>query len=154
MKTRISAVILVATVSVLFTSPLATQAQAPAQAVLGSVVNDVFNAVNAEDTQSALSLFADKATLDDRISGKAYISSEEIAAMLQGWERDGRQYRVTQESTINLARGLDAVFSQIEVSDSGFAWGEETTVALVYNGKIQRLDVTGVHLIPIQHWHR
>jgi hypothetical protein len=152
MKARILVAILMAIVSVFVMNGPGAQAQAPGQAVAGSVVFDLFAAISAGDMDSAMTTFAESASLGSRVNSTRYLGAEQIAAQLEDWHRDGRQYRVLQESIITLARGLNVVFSEVEVSDSGLVWGLETIESQVYNGRIQRLDVTGIRLIPIPYW--
>jgi hypothetical protein len=154
MKTRILVVTLVVMMmSVLFVNGQEAQAQAPLEAMPRSVIFDLFAALNVGDMDSALASFGEDASLGDSAGGRTYLNSAQIAARLAGWQHEGRQYRILQESTFNVARGLDVVFSDVEVSDEGMAWGQQSIVGLVYNGQIQRLDVAKMRLTPIQYWN-
>ncbi len=51
-----------------------------------------------------------------------------------------------------MTSGLDIVTSEVEISDRGIAWGQQTVMAVVYDGQIQKLYVTGFRLTPSQYW--
>jgi hypothetical protein len=152
MKKRTLVATLVAVMCAVLVGVGGAQAQVPMSATTSSVLLDLNAALNAGDMSAALAAYAGEVSLRVGAGSQWYVSADQIAAQLEKWQSDSsRQYRVLSESTINVARGVDVVFSEVEVSDSGLAWGQESIITQIYNGKIQRLDVTGMRPIPISY---
>ena len=128
---------------------LANGFQSEARPVLAA--HGLFTALNSSDTDSALASFAPGATVENRISGVTYRNSDQIAAMLEGWSKDGRQYTILNEQVTYVASGLDLVTSEVAVHDSGVEWREEL-MAVVYDDQIQNLYLRNIQLAPSQEW--
>lgn len=140
MKTRVLAVILVVMVlSILFVGGQQVQAQVPSGVVSLLAVDNLFEAINAGDMDLALESFASGATA-------------EIVGMLESWQREGRQFRVLQDRVTNVVADMDIVTSDVEISDRGIAWGQQTIVSVTYNDQIQKLYTTNIKLTPWQYW--
>jgi hypothetical protein len=153
MKAKIlSTVATVMVLSVLFLSGQATQAYAQPGAFPVLSIDNLFAALNESDVDSALLTFAPGALAESRPRQQAYLNLDEIASMLEGWQGDGREYQVLQHEITNIGAGLDMVWSEVEISDRGVAWGREEILTVVYSGQIQRLLVTGMRLTPFQYW--
>jgi hypothetical protein len=77
----------------------------------------------------------------------------DAVSMFAAWHRDGRRYAAIGDDQItSLANGLDIVRSEVEISDGGVAWAQQSIMAVVYHGRIQRIYVTGMRLTPWQYW--
>ena len=115
----------------------------PAHADIQPVMalDNVYTALNAGSVDSAVASFDPNATVVDSLQGKEYIGVSGITQMLQGMQRDGRQY-----SIVHLEMDGSTVTAKVEVSDSGIAWGAETIVAQVKDGKIQNFEETAFRL--------
>jgi hypothetical protein len=153
MKARIlTVVVAVMVLSVMFLSGQAVQAQVQPEALSAVAVENLFVALNEGDLGSAMATFAMGASAENRLGGQAYLDLDQIGAMLEGWQRDGREYEVLGDAITNVTSGLDIVTSEVEISDRGIAWGQQTVMAVVYDGQIQKLYVTGFRLTPSQYW--
>lgn len=103
-------------------------------------------------------LISGAALLDARASVKnlpgreSHLDADEIAGMLVERNREGRQFAVANEAVTSIGPGLEMVTSDVEITDRGVTWGREKMLAVVYNGKIQRLYVVHARLTPSQYW--
>lgn len=150
MKTRMVALILMV-MSVLLVSGQSVQAQIRSESVAALPVDALYTGLSAGSADSALAAFTEDATVQNRRRGTTYSGRDEVAAMLAGWHKPGRQYHIRVRHVTNLANGLDLITSDVELSDHGVLWGRETLMAVVQDGKIQRLYVTA-RLRPEQYW--
>jgi len=146
MKTKRLAV----TLGVLVLSMLVVNGfQSEARPVLAA--HGLYTALNSSDTDSALASFAPGAIVENRISGVTYRNSDQIAAMLESWSRDGRQYTILSEQVTYVTSGVDIVTSEVEIHDRGVEWREEI-MAVVYGDQIQNLYLTSAQLTPSADW--
>ena len=124
----------------LFSFPLS---RPPAHADIQPVMalDNVFTALNAGSVDNAVASFGPNATIVDSLHGKKYIGVSGITQMLQGMQKDGRQYSIAR-----LVMDGNTVTAKVDVSDSGIVWGTKTLVAQVKDGKIQNLDETAFRL--------
>ena len=157
MKARtLTMVVAVMVLSVLFVGGQAAEAQVAPEALPAVVVESLFAALNEGDLDSAMTAFAAGATAENRPGGQAYLDLDQIAAMLEGWQRGDREYEVLGEEITSVITSavdnLDIVTSEVEISDRGIAWGRQTIMAVVYDGQIQKLYVTRFRLTPSQYW--
>lgn len=153
MKARVlTIVVAVMVLSALFVGGQAVQAQGAPEALSALALENLFAALSEGDLDSAMTTFAAGAAAENRLRGRAYLDLDQIAAMLEGWQRDGREYQVLGDAITNVTSGLDIVTSEVEISDGGIAWGHQMVMAVVYEGQIQRLYVTGMELTPSQYW--
>lgn len=138
MKGRIFAVVL--TVVVLASLFLTGQ---PAQASIQPVMamDNVFTALNSGEVDAAVSLFAENAIVENRLRRERYVGATEIRQMLQGMQREGRQFDIVGAEMYG-----DTIIVKVDVSDRGIVWGTETVVAQVKDGKLQTFDVTDFRL--------
>ena len=104
-------------------------------------LDNVFTALNAGSVDNAATSFDPNATIVDSLHGKKYIGVSGITQMLQGMQRDGRQYSIAR-----LEMDGNTVTAKVDISDSGIVWGTETLVAQVKDGKIQNLNETAFRL--------
>ena len=124
----------------LFSFPLS---RLPAHADIQPVMtlDNVFTALNAGSVDGAVASFDPQATVVDSLQGKEYIGVSRITQVLQGMQRDGRQY-----SIVHLEMDGNTVIAKVDVSDSGIVWGEEPIVAQVRDGKIQNFEKAAFRL--------
>ena len=104
-------------------------------------VNNVFSALSSGEVDTAVTAFAENATVENRVRGETYRGLPEIRQMLQEMGNNGRQYTV-----IGYQQTGDTIIAQVEVSDRGLAWGTETILAEVKDGKVQAFNVTAFRL--------
>ena len=124
----------------LFSLPLG---RLPAHADIQPVMalDNMFTALNAGQVDTAAASFGTNAKIVDSIQGKEYVGVSGITRMLQGMQREGRQYHIAR-----LDMDGSTVIAKVDVADSGIIWGTETLEAQVQNGKIQNLDETAFRL--------
>lgn len=115
------------------------QAQANIQPVLA--VDHVFTALSAGEIDTAVASFAEEAIIENLMRRETYVGPAEIRQMLQGMQRDGRQYDI-----VGVDMAGDTITLQVEVTDHGLVWGRETIVAEVRDGKIQTFKLTAFRL--------
>jgi hypothetical protein len=138
MKVRALAVALVVmVVSVLFLN--GGRAQADIQPVLA--VDNVFTALNTGQADLAAASFAEDAVVENWVRRETYVGADEIRQMLQAMPRESRQFDI-----VRVEMAGDTVTLDVEISDHGFAWGTETIVAEVKDGKLQTFNVTEFYL--------
>jgi hypothetical protein len=128
---------------------LANGFQSESRPVLAA--HGLFTALNSGDADTALASFAPEATVQNRISGVTYRNPDQIAAMLESWSKDGRQYTILEEEVTYVTRGLDLVTSEVEITDHGVAWREKL-LTVVQDDQIQKLYLKNVQLAPSQDW--
>jgi hypothetical protein len=104
-------------------------------------VNSLFSALSSGEVDTAVNAFAENATAENRVRGETYSGLTEIRQMLQAMNANGRQYEV-----IGYQQTDDTIIAQVEVSDRGLAWGTQTILAQVKDGKVQAFNVTGFRL--------
>ena len=138
MKARILVVMLVGIV-VLALIVNGVQAQDRNEPLLA--VNSVFSALSSGEVDTAASAFAENATAENRVRGETYQGLAQIRQMLQAMSANGRQYEV-----IGYQQTGDTIIAQVEVSDRGLAWGTQTILAEVKDGKVQAFDVAAFRL--------
>ncbi len=143
------AVALIATIAM---SGAAAAAQVEAQPLPTRALESLFSALNEGDTLSALDTFDTAASIENRPAGESYLDVGQIAAMLDGWNREGRHFAVAHSEVTRIRPGLEMVLSDVEITDRGVTWGREEMLAVTYNGKIQRLYVIHARLTPSQYW--
>lgn len=141
MKKLLVVTFLVIVMSLLFVN--GQQVQASGLSTLA--VDNLFTSLNAGNMVAAESLFTDEATV-------TYLDVDRTHVSLENWQRQGRQYRLLSHKVTNVTTGLDMVSSNVEISDSGIAWGRATIITVVYNGQINNLYVRGSQLTPWQYW--
>jgi hypothetical protein len=138
MKARILAVLLLGMV-VLALIVNTVQAQDRNEPLLA--VNNVFSALSSGEVDMAVNAFAENAMAGNQVRGKTYSGLAEIRQMLQEMSNHGRQYEM-----IGYQQTGDTIIAQVEVSDRGLAWGTQTILAEVKQGKVQAFNITGFRL--------
>ncbi len=104
-------------------------------------VSNVFTALSSGEVDTAASAFAENAVAENLVRGETYRGLAEVRQMLQEMGANGRRYEV-----VGYEQTGDTIIAQVEVSDRGLAWGTETILAQVQDGKVQTFNVTGFHL--------
>jgi Fe2+ transport system protein FeoA len=138
MKARILGLVLIG-IALLALFVNGVQAQDRNQPLL--TVNNVFSALSSGEVDTAMTAFAENATAENRVRGESYRGLEEIRQMLQDMGNNGRQYTV-----VGYQQTGDTIIAQVEVSDRGLAWGTETILAEVKDGKVQAFNVAAFRL--------
>jgi hypothetical protein len=115
--------------------PTAPMANAGVEPVLA--VDNVFSALNAGQSDTALEMFAEDAVVENLIRDETYLGPDEIGQMLQGKQRDGRRFDI-----VRVEMAGDTITLDVEISDGGFVWVTETIRAEVEDGKLQTFIVT------------
>jgi len=147
MKAKLTIVILVGIMaSSLSFGEAAVQAQAESQALSGVAMDNLFLALNEGNTDGAVAAFVHEALVVNRVNHETYSDLTQITGLLGTWQHDGRRYALISKEVLNVARGLDIIQAEVEMTDRGVRWGRQTVLALVHNGQIHRLDVTRVQL--------
>jgi len=138
MKVRVLAVAFVVVVaSVLLWN--GQQAKADHQPVV--VADSVLTALNAGDVDTATAAFAEDAIIENWIRNETYVGADEIRQMLQGMQREGRQFDI-----VDVDMAGDTVTLKVEVSDRGIVWATETILVEGNNDKLQSFKVTDFDL--------
>ena len=138
MKARILAVMLIG-VAILALIVKGVQAQDRNEPLLA--VTNLFTGLSSGEVDTAVTAFAENATAENRLRGESYQGLAQIRQMLQEMSANGRQYEI-----IGYQQTGDTIIAQVEVSDRGLAWGTETILAEVQNGKLEAFNVTGFRL--------
>jgi hypothetical protein len=138
MKVRILVVLLIG-VAILALIVKGVQAQDRNEPLLA--VNNVLTALSSGEVDTAVTAFAENATAENRLRGESYRGLAQIRQMLQEMSANGRQYEIN-----GYQQTGDTIIAQVEVSDRGLAWGTETILAEVQNGKLQAFNVTDFRL--------
>lgn len=138
MKARILAVLLLGTVVLVL---IVNTAQAQGRNEPHLAVNNVFAALSSGEVDMAVNAFAENAMAGNQVRGKTYSGLAEIRQMLQEMSNHGRQYEM-----IGYQQTGDTIIAQVEVSDRGLAWGTQTILAEVKEGKVQAFNITGFRL--------
>lgn len=114
-----------------------------AQASIGPVLvfDEVFEALNTGEVDTAAASFAEDATAQNLVRKETYSGVSEIRKMLEGMQRNGRRFDI-----VGIKMDGDMITASVEVSDSGRVWGTETVEAIVKDGKLQSFTVTGFRL--------
>jgi hypothetical protein len=142
----------VALMATLWMSGAAAPVQVEAQPLPTLAIDSLFSALNEGDTASALEAFDVSASVENLPGEESYLDLDEIAVMLEAWNREGRQFAVSNGAATSIAPGLEMVISDVEITDGGITWGRERMLAVTYNGKIQRMYVVHARLTPSQYW--
>jgi ketosteroid isomerase-like protein len=138
MKVRVLAVaVAVVVVSVFFWN--GGRAQADIQAIYA--VDNVFTALNAGQVDTAATLFAADAVVENKVRNETYVGADEIRQMLEAMPKESRQFDIVRAEMVG-----DTVTLDVEISDRGIVWATETFVAAISDGKVQTLDVTAARL--------
>lgn len=138
MKVRILAVAFVVVVaSVLLWN--GQQARADHQPVVAA--DSVLTALNTGDVDTATTTFAEDAIVENWVRNETYIGTDQIRQMLQGMQRDGRQFDI-----VDVDMNGDTIALKVEVSDHGIAWATETILVEGSNDKLQSFKVTDFDL--------
>jgi hypothetical protein len=103
-------------------------------------VNSFFTALNAGDRKGAVAAFTPDAVAT-LARGETYGGQAEIADLVQLMEHPGRHYEIVQARMVD-----DTLTLNVEVSDQGIRWGEETIEAEVQGGKLRTFHETAFHL--------
>jgi hypothetical protein len=143
------AVALIATISM---GGAAVQRQVEAQSLPTLALDSLFSALNEGDTISAQDAFDTHASVENLSGGESYLDADQIAAMLEGWNHEGRQFAVAHRAVTRIAPGMEMVISDVDITDRGVRWARERMLSVLYNGKIQRLHVVHARLTPFQYW--
>jgi len=151
-KKRLVLTLAVALIATILMSGAAAPAQAEAQPLPTLALDSLFSALNEGDVISALDAFDARASVENLPGGESYLDADQIAVMLEGWNREGRHFAAAHGEVTRIAPGLEMVLSDVEITDRGVTWGREKMLAVVYNGKIQRLHVIHARLTPFQYW--
>jgi hypothetical protein len=130
----------------------ALKAQVDVEALPSLALDSLFSALNEGDTVSALNAFDTGASVTNLPIRESYLDADEIAGMLEEWNRDGRRFAIATGAVTSIAPGLEMVTSDVEITDRGVTWGSQRLLGVVYNGKIQRLYVVHARLTPSQYW--
>jgi hypothetical protein len=138
MKAR---VLIVMFIGMLALAVIVTGAQARSHSDPLLAVYNVFSALSSGEVDTAMSAFAENATAENRVRGETYSGLVEVRQMLQAMSTNGHQYEV-----IEYQQTGDTIIAQVEVSDRGLAWGTQTILAEVLDGKVQAFNVTGFRL--------
>jgi hypothetical protein len=147
MKKSLVLTLAVALIATVLLGGAAVQAQFEAPSMPTLAIDSLFSALNEGDVNSALDAFDTRASARTLPSGESY-----LAVMLEGWNREGRHFAFTNDAVTRIAPGLEMVTSDVEITDRGVTWGRQRILAVVYNGKIQRLQVVHTRLTPFQYW--
>ena len=135
MITRIAAILVMLATLVPLNVPLA---QASVKPVF--VVDSFFSALSAGDHEAAAASFTPDAVAT-LARGETYRGQADIAALVQLMERPGRHYEIVQAHMVD-----DTLTLNVEVSDQGIRWGEETIVAEVQGDKLHTFHETAFRL--------
>ena len=127
--------------------PAQVEAQVPTLAL-----DSLFSALNENNTISALDAFDARASVANLPGEESYLDLDQIAVMLDEWNREGRRFTASHGAVISIAPGLEMVTSDVAITDRGVTWGSQRLLAVTYNGKIQRLYVVHARLTPSQYW--
>jgi limonene-1,2-epoxide hydrolase len=106
-----------------------------------ATVNGVFSALSSGEVDTAVTAFAENATAENRVRGETYRGLAEIRQMLQDMSTNGRQYEV-----IGYQQTGDTIIALVEVSDRGHAWGTQTILAEVVDGKVRAFNLAAFRL--------
>ena len=105
------------------------------------LVNHIYAALNSGDLDTAAASFAEDATAENLVRKESYSGVNEIRQMLQGMQREGRQYEIVQ-----VQMDGNTITARVEISDRGFVWGSETIEAEVKDGRLQTFSLKGIRL--------
>jgi hypothetical protein len=151
-KKELVLMLAVALIATIWMSGAAAPAQVEAQSLPTLALDSLFSALNEGDTISALDAFDMRASVENLPSGESYLDVDQIAVMLEGWNREGRHFAAAHSEVTRIAPGLEMVLSDVDITDRGVTWGRERMLAVTYNGKIQRLYVVHARLTSFQYW--
>ena len=140
----------VALIATIWMGSAAAPAQVEAQPVPSLALDSLFSALNEGDTMSALDAFDMRASVENLPGRESYLNVDHIAVMLEGWNREGRQFAVATGGVTRIVTGLDMVLSDVEITDRSVTWGRATMLAVTYDGKIQRLYLVHARVTPFQ----
>ncbi len=142
----------VALIATIFIGGAAVEAQVDVQALPSLALDSLFSALNEGDTISALNAFDTRASVENLPARESYLDLDQIAVMLEAWNREGRHFAIASGAVTSIAPGLEMVTSDVEITDRGVTWARQKLLGVVYDGKIQRLYVVNVRLTPSQYW--
>jgi limonene-1,2-epoxide hydrolase len=114
-------------------------AQAGIEPVL--MVDHIYAALNSGDLDTAVASFAEDATAENRVRKETYNGEKEIRQMLEGRQREGRQYEI-----VNIQMDGNTIKAKVEISDRGFVWGTETIEAELKDGRLQTFTLKEIRL--------
>jgi len=152
MKRGLVLTLAVALIATILMSGAAVQAQVEAESLPTLALDRLFSALNEGDTISALNAFDTRASVENLPARESYLDVDQIAGMLEEWNREGRHFAVASGAVTSIAPGLEMVTSDVEITDRGVTWGRQRLLVVVYDGKIQRLYVVHARLTPSQYW--
>jgi hypothetical protein len=152
MKKSLVLTLAVALIATVLMGGAAVQAQFEAPSMPTLALDSLFSALNEGDTTSALLAFDTRASVQNLPGRESYLDLDQIASMLEAWNREGRLFDVAHGAVTRIAPGLEMVTSDVEITDRGVTWGRQRILAVVYKGKIQRLQVVHARLTPFQYW--
>lgn len=135
MITRIAAILVMLVTLVPLNVPLA---QASVKPVF--VVDSFYTALNAGDHETAVASFTPDAVAT-LARGETYRGQADIADLVQFLERPGRHYEIVQARMVDNTLTLN-----VEISDQGIRWGEETIVVEVQGDKLHTFHETAIRL--------
>ena len=142
----------VALVATIWMGGAAAPVRVEAQSVPTMALDSLFSALNEGNTVSALDAFDVRASVENVPGEESYLDLDQIAVMLEWWNREGRHFAVAHGAVTSIAPGLEMVVSDLEITDRDVTWGREKILAVVHNGKIQRMYVVYARLTPSQYW--
>lgn len=151
-KKELMLTLAVALVATIWMGGAAAPVRVEAQSVPTMALDSLFSALNEGNTVSALDAFDVRASVENVPGEESYLDLDQIAVMLEGWNREGRHFAVAHGAVTSIAPGLEMVVSDLEITDRDVTWGREKILAVVHNGKIQRMYVVYARLTPSQYW--
>jgi len=105
-------------------------------------VDEFFGAVNSNEVENAIELFAPEATVINNLTGRTYEGEEAIGELLDVWMADNRSHDIVSSVTDG-----DMVYFTVEVSDRGLVWAQERMSAKISGDLIQELEVHDIRLV-------
>lgn len=104
-------------------------------------LDNIYSALNSGQVETAVSLFTEDGIAENLVRQKTYHGTNEIRAMLQGMQKEGRMYDI-----VNVEMDGDTVIARVEISDGGVVWGTQTSEAVLKDGRLQTFTVKDIRL--------
>ena len=93
----------VALMATIWMSGAAAPAQVEAQSLPTLALDSLFSALNEGNTASALEVFDVRASIENLPGEESYLDLDQIAVMLEAWNREGRQFAVSNGAATSIA---------------------------------------------------
>lgn len=104
-------------------------------------VDNLFEAVNGGDLNTASTFFATDAVARITMTHQSYENEAEIRRFLEDLHGVGRAYEIVQ---LNMEG--DTVNITVNIADQGHVWAQQKMTAVVHEGRIHDLAVTETRL--------